>query len=49
MERDIEKAIEDLVKKSVDIKTASNEALHYTQSALNLAHVLEVLKQTKLL
>ena len=43
----IEKAIEYLANKSADDKTVSHEALHYTQAALNLAHVNQVIEQTK--
>ena len=45
METTIDDAIKNLAEKA---KTApSHEALHYTQAALNLAHVLQVKKQTE--
>ena len=45
METEINEAIKKLAEKA---KTApSHEALHYTQAALNLAHVLQVKKQTE--
>ena len=43
METEINEAIKSLAEKA---KTAqSHEALHFTQAALNLAHVLQVKKQ----
>jgi len=45
METAINDAIKNLAEKA---KSApSHEALHYTQAALNLAHVLQVQKQTQ--
>lgn len=45
METTLNEAIKALAEKA---KTAlSHEALHYTQAALNLAHVLQVKKQTE--
>lgn len=43
----METAINEVIKAlSEKAKAApSHEALHYTQSALNLAHVLQVIKQ----
>lgn len=47
METEINEAIKALAEKA---KTApSHEAMHLTQAALNLAHVLQVQKQTKAL
>jgi hypothetical protein len=44
MGNELNEAIKVLAEKA---KTAqSHEALHYTQAALNLAHVLQVQKQT---
>jgi hypothetical protein len=46
METEINEAIKALAAKA---KTAaSHEALHYTQAALNLAHVLQVIKKTNI-
>jgi hypothetical protein len=46
MNDSIEKAIENLTKKvSSDVK--SDDALRYTQAALNIAHTQSVLNQTK--
>lgn len=41
--------IEEVIKLLVEkVKYAqSNEALHYTQAALNLAHVLQIVKQAE--
>jgi len=44
MNTEINKAIKTLSEKAEEAQ--SHEALHYTQAALNLAHVLQVLKQT---
>jgi hypothetical protein len=45
MKTKVENAIETLVERA---KAApSHEALHLTQAALNLAHMLQVLKQTE--
>ena len=45
METEVNEAIKVLAEKA---KAApSHEALHYTQAALNLAHVLQVVKQTE--
>jgi hypothetical protein len=44
METEINEAIKVLAEKA-KAAPASHEALHYTQAALNLAHVLQVKKQ----
>ncbi len=45
MEKEIKDAIKDLANKA---KTApSHEAMHQTQAALNLAHVLQVIAQVE--
>jgi len=44
MEKIINSVIEALARKAQ--VAASHEALHYTQAALNLAHVLQVIQQT---
>jgi hypothetical protein len=46
MNTEIEKAIKALTEKSHDKDVKSHEALQWTQAALNLAHVAQVLKQT---
>jgi hypothetical protein len=47
MKTEIEKAIEVLAKKiTADVK--ADDALKYTQAALNLAHVLDVQRNTEL-
>ena len=43
MNAEINEAIKTLAEKSKD--APSHEALHFTQAALNLAHVLQVKKQ----
>lgn len=43
METEINEAIKTLAEKAK--AASSHEALHYTQAALNLAHVLQVKKQ----
>ena len=43
MNTEINEAIKTLAEKSKD--ALSHEALHFTQAALNLAHVLQVKKQ----
>jgi hypothetical protein len=45
MKDTIEKAIENLAKRSQDSAASSNDALHHSQAALNLAHVLVVMSQ----
>ena len=45
METEINEAIKALAEKA-KIAKESHEALHYTQAALNLAHVLQVKMQT---
>jgi len=46
MNEAIEKAIKVLTEK-VTSDTKAPDAIHFTQAALNLAHTLQVLKQTK--
>lgn len=47
MEKEINESIKKLAEKA---KSApSHEALHYTQAALNLAHVLQVKKQIEIM
>lgn len=45
METEINEAIKALATKAKD--APSHEALHLSQAALNLAHVLQVMKQTE--
>ena len=45
METEINETIKALAKKAAE--APSHEALHLTQAALNLAHVLQVKKQTE--
>lgn len=47
METEIEDAIKELTKRSHAEKTGSNDALKFTQAALNLAHTQTVLKHNK--
>ena len=46
MREEIEKAVKALTVKSTDTRSAS-DSLHFTQAALNLAHVLQCLKEVK--
>jgi len=46
MKKEIEAAIKQMAEKC-DAKVTSTEAMQYTQAALNLAHVLQVLKQAE--
>lgn len=40
--------IKALAEKSTARATSSHDALHYTQAALNLAHVVQVMKQIEI-
>ena len=48
MKTEIEEAIKKLTAK-IDEKTSQDEALKFTQAALNLAHTAQCLEQVKLL
>lgn len=45
MENEVKEAIKALAEK-LKTNVASDEAMRYSQAALNLAHTLQVLKQT---
>ena len=45
MKTEVEAAVKALIEKSIEKDTKSYEALQFTQSALNLAHAAQVLKQ----